>query len=157
LLPSVQAYSDETRAILEAAWDVASESERTLCRLAEVVYFALERRCTRVGVGFCVDLQEPAAILTGVLERFFEVVPVCCRVGGNALPEGETGCDPSALAAVLNAAHTELNVLVGLCVGADCVFNRESKAPATTLFVKDKSLANNPIGAVYSHYYLKDI
>jgi uncharacterized metal-binding protein len=124
--------------------------------LAEVVYFALELQCKRVGVGYCVDLQEPAAILTGVLERFFEVVPVCCRVGG--VPQGsESGCDPSAIAAVLNAAHTELNVLVGLCVGADCVFNRESKAPVTTLFVKDKSLANNPIGAVYSHYYLRDI
>jgi uncharacterized metal-binding protein len=57
----------------------------------------------------------------------------------------------------LNAKKTDLNVLVGFCVGADCVFNRESEAPVTTLFVKDKSLANNPIGAVYSRYYLTDI
>ena len=71
--------------------------------------------------------------------------------------DGESGCDPCSIAAVLNASHTDLNVLVGLCVGADCLFNRESKAMVTTLFVKDKSLANNPIGAVYSHYYLKDI
>jgi uncharacterized metal-binding protein len=39
----------------------------------------------------------------------------------------------------------------------DCLFAGESRAPVTTIFVKDKSLANNPIGAVYSHYYLKDI
>ena len=60
-------------------------------------------------------------------------------------------------AALLNALGTDLNVIVGLCVGVDCVFARHSDAPVTTIFVKDKSLANNPIGAVYSHYYLKDI
>ena len=166
-LPVLGASSEEGQAILEASWDVALEQERTLCRLAEVVYFALELGCRRVGVAFCIDLEEPAAILTGVLRRFFEVVPVCCRVGGivapggasNAeqAPRGETVCDPSGMAWVLNEAKTDLNVLVGVCVGADCVFNREGKAPVTTLFVKDKSLANNPIGAVYSHYYLKDI
>lgn len=166
-LPPPHAYTEETRGVLEAAWDVALEKERTLCRLAEVAYFALELGCRRVGVAYCVDLQEPAAIVTGVFQRFFEVVPVCCRVGGILTPgggikrdgssDGESGCDPCGMAAVLNASHTDLNVLMGLCVGADCLFNRESKAMVTTLFVKDKSLANNPIGAVYSHYYLKDI
>jgi uncharacterized metal-binding protein/predicted Fe-Mo cluster-binding NifX family protein len=166
-VPSIGALAENSHAILEAAWDVALEQERTLCRLAEVVYFALEMGCRRVGVAFCIDLEEPAAILTRVLRRFFEVVPVCCRVGGivapggaaNAeqTPRGETVCNPSGMAWVLNEAQTDLNVLVGVCVGADCVFNREGKAPVTTLFVKDKSLANNPIGAVYSHYYLKDI
>jgi uncharacterized metal-binding protein len=51
---------------------------------------------------------------------------------------------------------TDLNVLVGACMGADCIFSRFSDAPVTTLFVKDRSLANNPIGAVYSDYYLKE-
>jgi uncharacterized metal-binding protein len=169
--------TDETRQILEAAWDVSLEKERTLCRLAELVYFALEMGYKKLGVAYCVDLREPAAILTGVLRRFFHVVPVCCRVRGTLAPgvgapapdptgdgrqgvgtwNGETACDPSSVSAVLNAAGTDLNVLVGLCVGTDCIVNRESTAPVSTLFVKDKSLANNPIGAVYSHYYLKDI
>ena len=159
--------TDESRRILEAAWDVALEKERTLCRLAEVVYFALEMGYQRVGVAFCVDLQEPAEILTGVLRRFFEVVPVCCRVAGivpegggvaaDGLLGGDTVCDPLGMAGVLNRARTELNVVVGMCVGADCVFNHNSGAPVTVLFVKDKSLANNPIGAVYSHYHLEGI
>jgi uncharacterized metal-binding protein/predicted Fe-Mo cluster-binding NifX family protein len=169
--------TEETRRILDAAWDVSLEKERTLCRLAELVYFALEMGYKKLGVAYCVDLREPAAILTGVLRRFFHVVPVCCRVRGMVAPGGgasgpdpstedrrgqgtwvgEETCDPSGVSAVLNAAGTDLNVLVGLCVGTDCIVNRESVAPVTTLFVKDKSLANNPIGAVYSHYYLKDI
>ena len=47
-------------------------------------------------------------------------------------------------------------MIVGLCMGADCVFTARSEAPVTTLFVKDRSLANNPIGAVYSEYYLRE-
>jgi uncharacterized metal-binding protein/predicted Fe-Mo cluster-binding NifX family protein len=142
-----------TREILEAAWDVALEEERKLCRLAELVYFALELRYRKLGVAFCEDLREPASILTRVLRRFFEVVPVGCRVGGDST----AACDPSRVAAYLNSKQTELNVLVGFCVGADSIFTRGSAAPVTTIFVKDKSLANNPIGAVYSHYYLTDI
>ena len=57
---------------------------------------------------------------------------------------------------MLNRIGTDVNVIVGLCMGADCIFSRFSDAPVTTLFVKDKSLANNPIGAVYSDYYLKE-
>jgi uncharacterized metal-binding protein len=151
--PPVQP-SPEVRGILESAWDVALEEERALCRVAELVYFALEAGYRRLGLAFCEDLREPASILTGVLRRFFEVVPAGCRLGGDG---SAAACDPSRVAAFLNSKSTDLNVLVGFCVGADCVFNRESQAPVTTVFVKDKSLANNPIGAVYSHYYLEDI
>lgn len=151
--------SSEIRDVLEAAMDVASERERTLCRLAELVYFCLDMGYRRIGVAYCIDLAEPAAILTGVLQRFFEAIPVCCKVGGNHLEysSADTACNPVGQAAVLNTAGTDLNIIVGLCVGADCIFTRESKAPVTTIFVKDRSLANNPIGAVYSHYYLEGI
>ena len=47
-------------------------------------------------------------------------------------------------------------VVVGLCIGADCLFDRASEAPVTHLFVKDRSLANNPIGALYSEHYLRE-
>jgi uncharacterized metal-binding protein/predicted Fe-Mo cluster-binding NifX family protein len=152
-LPVLAELRPQTQEILEAAWDVALESERALCRLAELVYFALEMGYKRLGVAFCEDLREPASILTRVLRRFFEVIPVGCRLGGDS-----TGpCNPAGVAVYLNSRDTDLNVLVGFCVGADCAFNGESLAPVTTIFVKDKSLANNPIGAVYSHYYLSEI
>lgn len=57
---------------------------------------------------------------------------------------------------MLNSLETDINVVVGLCIGSDCVFTRHSIAPVTTLFVKDKALANNPIGAVYSERYLQE-
>jgi uncharacterized metal-binding protein len=156
--------------VLEAATDVSSEEERQLCRLAELVYFCLEMRYRRIGIAFCTHLQEPAEILASVLDRSFETVGVCCRIGGTPLGEAaeptETGseaaevppiaCNPIAQARILNQAETDLNVIVGLCMGSDCLFTQESEAPVTTLFVKDRSLANNPIGAVYSEYYLRE-
>jgi uncharacterized metal-binding protein len=142
--------------LLDAATDIAQEEERTLCRVAELVYFCLEMRFRRVGLAFCKDLLEPSRILAGVLRRFFEVVPVWCKIGtpeddGEAAP-----CNPLGQAAALAAARTDINVVAGLCIGADCVFARASEAPVTHLFVKDRSLAHNPIGALYSDHYLRE-
>jgi len=135
--------------ILDVAAEVALENEPQLCRISELVYF-------------CLDMN-----YSSVLKRFFSVLPVCCKIVSNperkysGLPEEKKKaghlCNPQAQADVLNRWGSDLNVMVGLCVGADCVFSQASKAPVTTLFVKDKSLANNPIGALYSHYYLDEI
>jgi uncharacterized metal-binding protein/predicted Fe-Mo cluster-binding NifX family protein len=148
---------EELGGLLEAATDIAREEERRLCRVAELVYFCLEMGYRRVGLAFCKDLLDPSRILAGVLRRFFEVVPVWCKVGGVAEDDADAAaCNPLGQAAALNAAHTDLNVAVGLCIGADCLFNRGSDAPVTHLFVKDRSLANNPIGALYSDHYLRE-
>jgi uncharacterized metal-binding protein/predicted Fe-Mo cluster-binding NifX family protein len=152
----------EVQRMLSASADVACESERQLCRLSELVYFCLEMEYSRVGVAFCVELLEPAEILTRVLRRFFTVVPVCCMVGGSRPPDAGAHhapfsmCDPRLQARVLNETGTDINVIVGLCIGADCIFTAASDAPVTTLFVKDRSLANNPIGAVYSEYHIRE-
>jgi uncharacterized metal-binding protein len=156
--------------VLEAAADISLEPERRLCRLAELVYFCLEMDYRRIGVAFCVDLREAAGILAGVLGRFFDVSAVCCKIGGiprkrgaaDPVVESMTGavhalaCNPLGQADALNRKGTDLNVAVGLCVGTDFLFAGASRAPVTTLFVKDKSLANNPIGAVHSEYHLRE-
>jgi uncharacterized metal-binding protein/predicted Fe-Mo cluster-binding NifX family protein len=141
--------------MLEASADISAEPERRLCRLAELVYFCLEMEYRTIGVAFCTELTEPTEILTSVLRRFFEVVPVCCKICGPKSAGRSTG-DPQLLAEVLNQAGTDLNVVVGLCIGLDCLFTQASQAPVTTLFVKDRSLANNPIGAVYSEYHIRE-
>lgn len=150
--------------MLDVARDLNGEDERRLCRLSELVYFGLEMGYRRIGIAYCMDLKEPALTLAGVLRRFFTVHAVCCKL---QVPEaGERGgvdpgdatlpCNPVAQAAALERAGTDLNVIVGLCMGADCVFNQASRAPVTTLFAKDRALANNPIGAVYSDRYLRE-
>ena len=160
--------TEEMRHTLDAASDIAMDQDPQLCRIAELVYLCLEMEYRRVGLAFCIDLLEPTRIVDGVLRRFVEVVPVCCKInhrsaaGGSSIedtPQGDLAgwsCNPLQQASVLNAAETDLNVLIGLCIGADAVFTSASTAPVTALFVKDRSLANNPIGAVYSEYYLNE-
>lgn len=160
-----------SRQVLEAAMDVGFEVDRKMCRITELIYFCLEMGYRKIGVAFCVDLLEPTEILVRVLRRFFEVLPVCCKAGGTRTVDAalhreqqdagrereHIACNPLGQAAVLNEAQTDLNLIVGLCIGADCLLARESRAPVTTLFVKDKSLANNPIGALYSEYYMDEV
>ena len=164
------APSKEQTYMLDAATDIACESERTLCRLSELVYFCLEMRYRRIGIAYCVELEEPTEILAKILQRFFDVFPVCCKIGDAGPtdliigdPKDKDGrakkhisCNPWGQAQVLNRLGTDFNIQVGLCMGSDCIFMQASHAPSTALFVKDRSLANNPIGAVYSEYYLKE-
>jgi len=64
-------------------------------------------------------------------------------------------CNPITQAEFLNKEKTDLNIVIGLCVGHDSLFMKYSEAPVTVLAVKDRVLAHNPLGAVYladSHY-----
>lgn len=45
----------------------------------------------------------------------------------------------------LNKAKTDLNVIIGLCVGHNSLFIKYSEAPVTVLAVKDKVLAHNSL------------
>jgi len=167
--PQVKIPRGEVTSMLDAAADISCEEERLLCRLSELIYFALEMNFRRLGVAFCVELLEPTEILVSVLRRFFEVFAVGCKIGGHRLDEppdmsgghspgalSGIACNPLGQARVLNGLGCDYNVSVGLCVGADSVFARASEAPVSTLIVKDRSLAHNPIGALYSEYYLSE-
>lgn len=60
-------------------------------------------------------------------------------------------------AKLLEKAGTDLNVVVGLCVGHDSLFYKYSNTLTTTLITKDRVLAHNPVGALYQTkaYYKK--
>ena len=66
-------------------------------------------------------------------------------------------CNPIMQAKLLNKEKTDLNVVVGLCVGHDSLFYKYAKGLTTTLITKDRVLAHNPVGALYQSraYYKK--
>ena len=160
---SSEAENKEIEEMLNSALDISLEDERILCRLSELVYFAIEMNYKKIGIAYCIDLSEPAKIVARALRRFFDVFPVCCKIGGKKLSDTiftdkiKVACNPTGQADILNQAGVDFNILIGLCIGIDCIFTESCNAPVSTLFVKDKSLANNPIGAVYSDYYLKEV
>ncbi|MGD8450940.1 MAG: DUF1847 domain-containing protein [Phycisphaerae bacterium] len=132
-------------------------------RLREVILLARELGLRRLGLAFCVGLADEAAVVAEILGTEFDVVSVCCKACGipkdvlgleQILPEKdpEVMCNPAGQATLLNEAGTELNVLCGLCVGHDAIFGMVSAAPVTTLIAKDRVLAHNPVGAIYSQY-----
>jgi uncharacterized metal-binding protein len=137
-------------------------------RIREVMLFARELGIGKLGLAFCIGLAEEAQVIAEILGQEFEIVSVCCKYCGmdksslgleqiDPAKERETTCNPAGQAALLNSAGTELNVLCGLCVGHDAIFSMVSQAPVTTLIAKDRVLAHNPLGAVYSPYVRRQL
>ncbi|NHJ47493.1 MAG: DUF1847 domain-containing protein [Asgard group archaeon] len=135
-------------------------------RVQEIVIFAKRMGYKRLGIAFCVGLQAEAEILTDILEfNDFEVYSGTCTIGSLQKKEmnipnedtfssaEEVGCNPIGQAYFLNEKKTELNIVVGLCIGHDINFIRYSKAPTTVFIVKDRVTGHNPVAALYSRYY----
>jgi uncharacterized metal-binding protein len=142
------------------------------CRLEETLEFGQRIDAHRVGLAFCVGLSREAAILSSIMERHgFEVVGVACKVGGVPkerigladadkvhVGQHETMCNPILQALLLNEAATDLNVMLGLCVGHDALFLQHVQAPTTVFAVKDRVTGHNPLAALYtSRSYYKRV
>jgi uncharacterized metal-binding protein len=135
----------------------------TKTRVEEIIEFAKKLGYRKLGVAFCAGLFAEGNTFVRILEKHgFEVVSVCCKVGGvpkEFLGLGddekvrvgtyETMCNPITQAEVLNEAGTDFNVLVGLCVGHDSLFLKNAKALTTVLVTKDRVLGHNPVAALY--------
>jgi uncharacterized metal-binding protein len=141
-------------------------------RIQETIEFANKMGYKRLGVAFCGGLRNEAKILSEILKaQGFEVASVICMVGRTpkedvlGLTEDqkvepgsfEAMCSPITQAMVLNAAGTEFNILMGLCVGHDSLFMKYSEAFCTVLVVKDRVTGHNPLAAIqlYKSYYKK--
>lgn len=147
--------------IMRVAATVEHDGYLRWCRVQETMEFAKRMGFRKIGIANCLGLLEEARTLAGFLRsNGFEVLGTSCKTG--MVPKTDVGidpecceigpniCNPVLQAEILNSHGTELNILVGLCVGHDSLFYMNSKAPVTTLVVKDRVLANNPAGALYA-------
>jgi uncharacterized metal-binding protein len=174
LVDARRLYEDPTkRRISQEAARVEATGYCKWSRIEETMEFANRIGVNKLGIAYCIGLKREAAILARIYERNgFEVASVCCKTG--SIPKEEIGlkdedkirpgtyealCNPIGQAEVLNAEETGLNVIVGLCVGHDSLFIKHSKALVTCLVAKDRVLAHNPVGALYTSesYYRKKV
>lgn len=162
-------YDGEVRTLHKVASLVEKRGYTVWPRLREVVEFAHMLGLRKLGVAFCIGLSEEARVVAEYLESTgFEVYSVCCKCGGvdkrwiglseeDKLRPGshESMCNPVVQAELLNHVGTELNVVVGLCVGHDSLFIMHSKAPVTYLVAKDRVTGHNPVAAIYAKRYFE--
>jgi uncharacterized metal-binding protein len=142
-------------------------------RLLEIAEFARRMKYKKLGVIFCAGLAREGKLVAEFYKaKGFDIVSVICKVGQVPkesigiqddqkirIGQHESMCNPISQALLMNAAKTQFNVLVGLCVGHDSMVFKYSEAPCTVFAVKDRVFGHNPLAAVYtleSYYrYLK--
>ena len=119
-------------------------------RVEEIKNFARLSGIKRIGIANCIGLQREADKLKRLLEGEFEVYSADCKIGkvtSSELLDNQSrglSCNPAGQAAYLHENNTGLNISFGLCMGHDLIFNQKSKAPVTTLIVKDREHKHNP-------------
>lgn len=152
---------------------VESEGYCKQTRVEEIINFANKCGYKKLGLAFCVGLSKEAKIFASILiNHGFEVESLACK-NGSVLKEFigisneeqvrpctyEPMCNPIGQAKLLNQSGTQLNILLGLCVGHDSLLLKYSEAPVTVFAVKDRVLGHNPLAAIYmaEGYYKKKL
>jgi len=138
-------------------------------RVEETIEFAKRMGYKRIGLAFCGGVAHEASLFSTILRNNgFSVISVMCKVGRVAKERiglkaedkilkdyFEVICNPIAQAEILNRSATELNIMMGLCVGHDALFIKHVTAYTTIFATKDRVLGHNPMGALYlsNSYY----
>lgn len=134
-------------------------------RIREIVEFAKKTGKTHIGLAFCKSSSAEALQIGKIFDSFgLEVDAILCKCGG--IDKTEVGipadkkirppdtfeccCNPLIQAQILNDLGTDINILIGLCLGHDMLLTKYSDALVTTLIVKDKVTGNNPQAVLYN-------
>lgn len=131
-------------------------------RLRDIIDYAKVMEYNNLGIASCGAFQTETRKAAEILNHYeFEVSSVCCPTGINKKIDIEIpkelreyskmgfkfdhiSCNPVAQALLLNNAKTDMNIIIGLCVGHDVSFTQLSEAPVVTLIVKDRIARHNP-------------
>jgi uncharacterized metal-binding protein len=136
-------------------------------RVEDTIAFARLMGYRKIGIATCIGLLDETNRLALILKaQGFEPLSVCCKSGSRdkldlgveeadkVRPETfEPACNPIAQARLLNREQTDMNIIVGLCVGHDMLFSKHSAAPVTTLVVKDRVTGHNPVSVLYGQNF----
>ena len=160
----VYANDAEQQKIARISAELEGEFYCRMTRVEETIEFVLRMGCRIVGIATCVGLLNEARIFAKLLRRRnIDAVAVGCKIGAVdksvlGIPDKlklnggcghESMCNPVLQAKFLNSLKTDLNIMIGLCVGHDSLFIKNSEAPVTVMVAKDRVLGHNPAAALY--------
>lgn len=169
---SREKYEGELKEFARQAALIESGGYCRWTRVEETIRFCKAMGYHKIGLAFCIGLKKEAEILSKIFRaRGFDMVSVNCKFSGLIKEEigiveseklrpgtRETMCNPIGQALFLNTEGTDINVVMGLCVGHDSLFFKHSDAPCTVILTKDRVLGHNPAVALYcSDGYMKDV
>lgn len=123
-------------------------------RIAEIRAWAHNAGIKKIGIAHCAALTREATAVQALLSDEFEVMLAGCKVGRLKLDEllsdgsQALACNPLGQVQMLQEWGSQLNIVIGLCLGHDMIFNAHSKTPTTTLIVKDRKFKHNPMQAL---------
>jgi len=161
---------EDNKKISRISAEIESDFYCKYTRVEEIVEFAKRMEFKKIGIATCVGLLDESRIFAAILKKKgFEAYTAACKIGAmkkttvtdiaveKTVKTGNIMCNPILQAKMLNNECTDLNVVIGLCVGHDSLFYKYSDALVTTLVTKDRVLAHNPVGALYQTgtYYKK--
>jgi len=159
---------DQDAIVARASAQVEGLFYGKLTRVEEIIEFARRIGAKKIGIATCAGLIEEAKVFTEILTaQGFEYYSAICKVGSVDKTEigileeqkirpgtHESMCNPILQARILNYQKTDLNIVIGLCVGHDSLFMKYSDALVTTLVTKDRITGHNPVAALYTaHSY----
>ena len=154
--------------VMQASAETEFEYYCQATRVEETMLWAKKLGAKKIGIASCVGLLKESRTLAAILRKNgFEVYGIGCKAG--EVPKTTVGidekcnaigvnmCNPILQARVLNREKTDINIVMGLCVGHDSLFYKYSKALTTTLVTKDRVLGHNPVAALNcAHSYYMD-
>jgi uncharacterized metal-binding protein len=141
-------YNEHDKQILKTAQDTLDPK---VDRVQEIIEYSRGANIKKIGIAHCLAFNNESSGLEKILtDEGFLVERVSCKYGHlpfNDVVEGYKGtsCNPAGQAKYLEEKGTELNIMMGLCLGHDMIFNARSAAPVTPLIVKDRKLSHKTI------------
>lgn len=141
-------YNQDDKKIMKQAEDSLNPK---LDRVDEIISFAKHAGIKTIGIANCIAFTKEANHLEGILNsNGFKTAKVDCKYGKVPFDHivkdyKGTSCNPAGQAEYLAENKTELNIMMGLCIGHDMIFNIKSKAPVTPLVVKDRKLKHHSL------------
>ena len=123
-------------------------------RIAEALDFVKEMGFHKIGFAACLAFEHEMKTIREIfVKEELDPIIVGCQIGNSTpgdrgvaelLKYSNSTCNPIGQAEILNEESTQLNFIVGLCMGHDILFSEYSRASVSTLVVKDRMTGNNP-------------
>lgn len=117
-----------------------------LTRVEAIMLFAKKIGAKKIGLAYCHAMRNETQLFANILEMHgFTIFPISCKTAKNT----SFVCDPIIQAKSFNKIRTDLNILIGLCIGNDALFTKYSSAITAHFILKDHILGHNPLLGLY--------